>query len=142
VIRAATQEEISRVAELIGYQPTVDARGVAYLAEGKEEPGAMVIYDRWSHNGAEAHVWSCAPGAFFDKKYLQAIFEYPFLQCGRGVVVAVTPSDSAESLALSMALGFRESYRVRDYWKPGVDMVIKEMRKEECKWLETHTRTE
>lgn len=132
MIRAATEYEILRIATLIEYHPTRDAKGVVH--EINRKIAAMVIYDRWSYNGVEAHVYSAAPTGIMHREYLREVFSYPFVQCGRAVVVIITPGDAELSLRLSAALGFKEVYRLRDYWRPGIDMVVKEMRKEECKW--------
>lgn len=135
MIKAASEGDIRHVAEIIGYRPSAGARGIQINESG--QLSAMVIYDRWSHNGAEVHIYSPKSGAWLDKKFLREVFSYPFHTCGKEVLVSVTPGDAEESLAVSKALGFVEICRVADYWKPGVDMVIKEMRKENCRWLPT-----
>lgn len=133
MIRAAAPNEIEDVSKIINYRPSGGARAVATYENGLR---AMVIFDRWSYNGAEAHIYAAKPGALFNRKFLREAFRYVFEQCDRQVLVAVTPGDSEESLRVSKALGFREIGRIEDYWRPGVPMVVKEMRREDCKWLE------
>jgi hypothetical protein len=134
VIRALTFEELKLVAEKIGYEPTHTVRSVAII-NSQGGPLAAVLYDHWCHNSANVHIWSSGPGALFRKEFVHAIFQYPFEDCGRGVLLGITPGDAKESLALSRALGFKEVYRIKDGWKVGVDLVIKEMRKENCRYL-------
>lgn len=97
--------------------------------------GAMVIYDSWTHSAVQCHVYSKGPKYLFKKDFIHAIFAYPFLQCGKTLIYTVTPADSGASLSVSRALGFVESYRQKDGWDVGVDMIVKEMRLENCRWL-------
>jgi hypothetical protein len=127
-------EEVHTIAERIGYEPTHTIRSVA-LVDSQGEPLAAVLYDHWCHNSANVHVWSSGPAALFNKEFVYEIFKYPFEDCGRGVLLGITPSDAKESLAVSRALGFKEVYRIKDGWKVGVDLIIKEMRKEHCRYL-------
>jgi hypothetical protein len=32
-------------------------------------------------------------------------------------------------------MGFRETFRLKNGWDIGVDMVLKEMHRDECRWL-------
>lgn len=132
MIRAAKEDEIRAVADILHYRPSAQARGVVLQSVTLD---AMVIFDRWSYNGAEAHVYSAKPGALLNREFLRESFAYLFNFCNRGVCVSVTPGDNEASLRVSKALGFTEVHRIPDYWSVGVPMVIKEMRKENCVWI-------
>ncbi len=134
MIRAATHDEIERISRAISYAPSRDAKGVCVLEE--ESIGACVLYDHWAHNSVQVHVFAPSLRALFHADTLREIFRYPFVLADRAVLVAVTPADQRGSLAVSGWLGFREKYRIRDGWKVGVDMVLKELRREDCKFLE------
>lgn len=133
MIRALTYEEMQLVAEKLSYVPTNSVRSVA-LADEKAVYAA-VLYDHWTYNSVNVHVYSQGPAHLFNKEFVREIFKYPFEDSGRGVLLAVTPGDAKESLAVSRVLGFKEVYRIRDGWKVGIDMVIKEMRKDQCRYL-------
>jgi hypothetical protein len=94
-----------------------------------------VLYDYWTPNSVNAHIWSRTPKGLFSPGFIREIFVYPFLTCGRGLLIGVTPADCEASLRFSDALGFTEKYRIKDGWSVGTDMVIKEMRREECRWI-------
>lgn len=131
MIRAASQEEImATVGKLpLPYSPSM--RGVT-----NEE--AMVIYDAWTPNAVQVHIYSPGPKSLFRKDFINEIFKYPFEQCGKDLIYSVTPGNAEGSLAISRALGFRETYRMRNGWAVGIDMVVKEMRREECRYLRKH----
>jgi RimJ/RimL family protein N-acetyltransferase len=63
-------------------------------------------------------------------------FSYPFEELGKGVLLAMVSSANVRSLRLTVGVGFRETYRIRDGVLPGVDMVLFEMRRPDCRWLE------
>jgi hypothetical protein len=115
------------------YVPSGRAKGVVILEE--ESLGAGVLYDYWTYNAVQVHVYAPALRVLFAPHVLREIFEYPFLTCNLNLVMAVTPGDQKGSLAVSSWLGFKETYRIRDGWKVGVDMVMKELRREDCRFL-------
>ncbi len=130
MIRAATKEEIESVLPSLPLTYSEDMRGV-------RNDGAMVVYDHWTPAAVQVHIYSRGPAYLFKRDFLRAVFGYPFKQCGRRKLVAVTPANATASLAVSRALGFRETYRIKDGWDVGVDMIVKEMTREECRYLRT-----
>lgn len=93
----------------------------------------MVGFGSWTPNSVSMHVAVEHPIAV--RTLAPAAFEYAFLQAGKKLVVGVTPGDNAKALAFNKHIGFREVYRLKDGWSDGVDMVIQEMHRHECKWL-------
>jgi hypothetical protein len=98
----------------------------------------MVVYDAWTHNAVQAHIYSSGPRFLMDPVFLQEVFTYAFVQCNKGLVYTITPEDAKASLAVSKALGFREVFRQKDGWAIGTDMILKEMRRDECRYLRMH----
>lgn len=131
MIRAATPGEIAYVCGKLPLPYSPAMRGV-------RNDGAMVVYDSWTHNAVQAHIYSTGPRFLMDPKFLREVFSYAFIQCEKGLVYTITPSDAEASLAVSKALGFTEVFRQKDGWKVGIDMVVKEMRRNECKYLRIH----
>lgn len=134
MIRAATHDEIRWVSNLMGYAPGGDARGVVLLE--KEAVAACVLYDYWTFNAVQVHVYAPSLKALFSPSFLHAIFSYPFIEAKRGVLYSVTPGNAKGSLAVSGWLGFKEKYRIMDGWKPGTDMILKELRREHCRFIQ------
>jgi len=93
---------------------------------------AMVGYDGWMDNACCAHIAVEHPAAL--RHVLRAGFRVPFVELGLGVLIAKVLSTNARSLALVKHLGFREVCRGKDWVRPGVDLIVLEMRREECKW--------
>lgn len=93
----------------------------------------MVGYDGWTENAVQAHMAVETPIAW--RALTGPAFAYPFLEAGKSVILAIIPASNARSVKLARRFGFRETYRVRDGWAVGEDLVLLEMRREECRWL-------
>lgn len=94
---------------------------------------AMVAYDDWTPNSCQAHMASTSAIAW--RKLLPHVFSYPFEELGRGLILGTVRGDNTRSLQMAFSLGFREQARVHDGWARGVDLVLIQMRREECGWL-------
>jgi RimJ/RimL family protein N-acetyltransferase len=95
---------------------------------------AMVGYDGWMDNACQIHVALERPSAL--RHVLRPGFRVPFVELGKGVLVAKVLSTNERSLALVKHLGFREVCRGKDWVRVGIDLVVHEMRREECRFLE------
>jgi len=132
MIVALNLPEKSQFLKAISYSPTGGFRAIGQVTDGIVE--AAVGYDHWTPNSVQMHIWIPHPESV-SRKFFQEGFRYPFLTCGRGLVIGITPSNNAPALHFNRRVGFTEVYRMRDGWEPGVDFVVQEMRKENCRWL-------
>lgn len=98
------------------------------------EIDAVVAYNGFTHRICSMHVVGDG-GKWIDRELLRVCFDYVFNQCNRIAVYGHVASDNAAALKLDTHLGFNEVYRIGDAVKDGVDMVILEMRRENCRWL-------
>lgn len=94
----------------------------------------VIAYDCWTESGVQAHMAVDSPVVW--RSLLRPAFAYPFVECGRTLLLGIIPADNAKSCAMAKRLGFRESYRVVDGWSTGTDLVLMQMRRHECRWLE------
>jgi len=93
----------------------------------------MVGYDAWTPNSCAMHVAIEEPIAI--RRLIHKAFEIPFVSFGRGVIFGSVLSTNPRALALDLHLGFRELARLRDAWMVGIDLILLEMRREDCRWL-------
>jgi hypothetical protein len=130
--RAATVDERTWLATRLGFCLTPDARGVAAV----DDIGAiraMVVFDQWTDNAAEAHMCSEDPRAVWP--LMRAALGYFFTTTGRSVLLGRVRASNTKALAFDARVGFRETCRIRDGFAVGDDMVILEMHRDDCRWL-------
>lgn len=129
---AAPREAWSWLTERVGLTPTPSARAIAAVAPDGRVRG-MVLYDGWTENSVEAHMAVDTPAAW--RALVRPAFEYPFVQGGRGVLIGRIRESNVASLRMATHLGFDVLARIRDGAKVGEDLVLVQMRKEDCPWL-------
>ena len=93
----------------------------------------MAGFDGWTPNSVVVTLALDTPVAF--KRLIWALFHFAFVQARRGVLLATVKGSNARSIKLCKHVGMREVYRVRDGITVGEDLVIFEMRREECRWI-------
>ena len=93
----------------------------------------MIGYGAWTANSCLMHIALDNPASL--RSLLKWCFRYVFEQTGRGVAFATVRGTNARSLRLCKRVGFREVYRLRDAVAVGEDMVLFEMRREDCRWI-------
>ncbi len=116
----------------ISYSPTSGFKAIGQFCTGGLV--AAVGYDHWTPNSVQMHIWIPYP-KLVSKKFFREGFRYPFEMCGRGLVIGLTPGNNAAALSFNKRVGFKEVYRMSDAWDVGIDVVVQEMRREDCRWL-------
>lgn len=136
MIQAATPEDILVFSKLVSYKPTSGFRGIKLVKDNVIR--AMVGYDRWAPNSVQMHIYISDKFAM-NHQFVREAFTYPFVTCDKGVAIGVTPADNLDALKFNENIGFVETYRMKDGWDVGVDVVVQEMRRENCRWIKrTH----
>lgn len=133
-VRAAPPEALAWLERRTGCYVTRNARGVeAVRADGTT--AGMVVLDAWMPNSVQAHMAVDTPVAW--RALLPAVAHYVFVYLGKQVLLGLIPEEFIRSARFARAVGFREAYRVRDGWREGEDLLVFEMRREECprRWL-------
>ncbi len=143
LIKPSSENDLIRMCADLPYSPSSGFRGISYVVQSSTL--AVVAYDNWTDNAVFMHCWSQATKPWFDSRYLHEIFTYPFQTCNRGLVIGLTQGDNVPIIEFCRRVGFKETYRIKDGFKLGTDLVIQEMRREDCRWLRSDldgTRTE
>ena len=94
----------------------------------------VIAYDMWTESAVQAHMAVDSPVVW--RSLLRPAFSYPFVEAGRSLILGIIADDNPKSLAMVRRLGFTEKHRVVDGWSVGVDLVVFELRRHECRWLE------
>jgi RimJ/RimL family protein N-acetyltransferase len=97
----------------------------------------MVGFDAWKPNSCQAHI--AMDSRMVGIALARAAFPFVFEFGGRGLILGTVAASNAASIGLALRLGFTMTHAVQDGWAPGVDLVGLELRKENCRWLRSHT---
>lgn len=127
-----THQEIEFI-RAISYSRTGGFRAIGQINDYWELV-ACVGYDCWTPNSVQMHIWIPKPKEV-SRRFFQEGFRYPFEMCRKGLVVGLTPGNNAAALHFNRRVGFKEVYRMKDAWDKGIDVVVQEMRREDCRWL-------
>lgn len=131
LVRAAHPSHYPWLCQRVGCAPTAWFKAIE--AVDGERILAMVGYDRWCRGSVEMCMAADDVRAVLPLR--RPAFSYPFEQAGVDVAWGRVRSDNEKALRLDRALGFREVFRGEGWIAPGVDAVIVEMRRDECRWL-------
>lgn len=107
---------------------TRNAKGFAAWDRGTVV--GVVAYDLWTANSCHAHMCVLKPIAW--RRLVPLVFTAPFET--RGVLIGVIAQSNIRSRTLAVHFGFKETHRIRDGALAGDDLVVYEMRKEDCRY--------
>lgn len=96
---------------------------------------AAAVFDSWSPNSCQSHIIIEDPFVL-RHGFLNWAMNLVFVYNKRNLMTGLTPADNAKALKFNKHIGLREVYRIPEGYKPGVDFVLQEMRKDECRWLQ------
>ena len=131
-VQAMPVERLSWLTSRSGCAFTNTLRGIEAIDEHGRVHGA-IGFDGWMGNAAQMHIALDNPASL--RSLLRPAFHYLFNQVGKDVAIGLIPAHNHRSIGLSTSAGFHETYRLKDGAAPGDDMVLLEMRKEDCRWI-------
>ncbi len=110
-----------------------DTKGILAV-DDEGMPQAICVLDSWSFNSCQIHIW--IENAFVLKHgFAEEVFSYVFNTCERNLIIGVTPADNDKALKFIKHIGFEEISRIKDGYMVGVDYVVTEIRKENCRYI-------
>lgn len=131
-VGAASREDFAWLEEHAGCALDEESSAVKAV-DTRGRIRGMVGFESWTHNSVQAHMAVDTPIAW--RALLPAALGYVFEEAGRGVLLGVIPAYRRDSLRFAQHVGFEVTHRVRDGWAKGVDLLLLELRREDCRWL-------
>lgn len=129
---AAAPEDFAWIAERTGCVPGPGFRAIK-VVDSRGKIRGMVGYDGWTENAVQAHMAVDTPVAW--RSLVRPAFSYPFEEAGRGIILATISARNLRSVHLALRFGFRLLHRIKDGQAVGRDLLLLEMRREQCRWL-------
>jgi len=106
---------------------------VCYNVENNDILAASVM-DNWTKRSCQIHVWIGNPIAI-RHGFLYETFEYIYLITGRKTIFGLTPANNAKAIKFNKHVGFKEIFRLPEAYDEGVDYILFQMDKDECRWF-------
>ena len=136
-VYAAPAEHFGWLCSRTGYVPTPMFQAIEAM-DSKGEIRGMVGYDSFTPNSVQM---SIAVDSMIAVRALAVpAFDYAFNQLGKSLSIGIVSSRNGEALTLNAWLGYQETYRIRDAHSDGIDLVILELRRADCRWLKKDVR--
>lgn len=129
-----SDQEWAWIAERANPVLTSDTKGIVAYDMDTEDIVAMVSFDNWTYNSVQLHLAIEKP-MILRHGMLEEIADYVYTQAERDIILAVIPANNEKSLKLVKNIGLEAVYTVQDGYAKGVDYILLELRKENCRWL-------
>lgn len=129
-LEVASGTAFAWLSERTGVALTHRARGLAAVDAYGQIRGA-VAYDQWAPNSCEAHMAVDTPIAW--RTLLPHVFVYPFSHVG--IIFGLIREGNARSVEMARHLGFRVTKQIHDGWADGENLLLMELRRENCRFL-------
>lgn len=111
-----------------------DTCGIMAIDVDKNETVGACIMDTWAANSVQAHFMVTTP-MLLRHGFIEECFDYLFNERGLKYIYGMVPGDNVRALKINKHMGFTEKTRLGDAWADGIDYVIMELKKENCKYL-------
>jgi len=119
------------VSDRIGIGNSEDMRGIGWERDGEMVAG--VLYNNWNDTSVCMHI--AAEGRHWcSRKFLFAVFDYPFNEAGKRVILGMVGSRNREAMRFDLHVGFKLHTIIPDAHPDG-ELHILTMRREDCRWI-------
>lgn len=110
-----------------------DFQAMGRLSPIKRDLLGVVAYNGFCGNICSMHM--AGDGNWVSRDFIKMAFDYPFNQLGLKAILAPVAATNTKALKFDKHIGFHEIHRLPDGWDDGVDLVLLEMRREDCRYL-------
>ncbi len=111
-----------------------DTCGIMAIDTDKNETVGACIMDTWATNSVQAHFMITSP-MLLRHGFIEECADYLFNERGLKYVYGMVPGKNVRALKINKHMGFTEKARLGDAGVDGVDYVLMELKKENCKYL-------
>lgn len=111
-----------------------DTAGIVGIDLNKNETVAACVMDNWTNNSVQCH-FMVANKMALRHGFLQECLDYIFNVCDKKYIYGMVPGNNEKAIKLNKHMGFTEKVRLKEAFADGVDYIVMEMKRENCKYL-------
>jgi L-amino acid N-acyltransferase YncA len=109
---------------------TSDTGGMVLEKDGRIV--AAGVFDGWTYNAVFMHMMTTNMREVMRSKFLNEVFDYIFTTVGKKKALGLIANNHKPSIRLAKRFGFAEKTRIEDGFDEGNDLVILELKRENC----------
>lgn len=113
---------------------TPTTTGIVAYDEDTGDIKGMAAFDNWTETSVQAHLAIDSP-MVLRHGLIQEMAEYVFNTAGREIILSTVPASNKKSVKIVTHIGMSMVHSIKDGFKLGVDYLLFELRKEDCRWL-------
>jgi hypothetical protein len=117
-----------------------DTCGIMAIDTNTDKIVGAVIFDNWTDNSVQTHFIVTTP-MLLRHGFLEYAYTFIFVEKGCKFMYGLVPSNNHKACTLNKHMGFTEKTRMTDAYADGVDFILMELKRENCKFL-TNTLSE
>ena len=117
--------------------PSMDFQAFGTVSKRDELMGVVAYNGFWGH---VCSMHTAGVGNWITRPLIWRSFDYPFRQLELKAVLAPVAAHNERALKLNRRLGFKDIHVVKDGWDDGDDLIILQMKPEECIWFSKFDR--
>lgn len=112
-----------------------DTGGMVAFNEETDELIGACIWDHWTINGVQCHIFSVNSLEINKSNLIFEVFDYIFNVRKRSLIYSFICADNKKAFKRIKTMGFTEDYRLKQGWDDDTDLVLVSLRKENCNYL-------
>ena len=112
-----------------------DTCGIIAIDDDTGEKLAVCVMDNWTHNSVQCHI-AVPKVMVLRHNFLECCCDFIFNEVGLSKMYGQVPSNRPKAVKFNEHMGFTEKFRLEEAHAKGVDYIIMEMTKENCKYLQ------
>jgi RimJ/RimL family protein N-acetyltransferase len=124
------------VLEQVSILQCEDTRGIMAIDEDTNTTLGAVIVDNILPNSAQVHGMVADP-ALYNLGFMDEVCDYVFNVVGVNVAFGMCIASNKKGIKATERLGFKECARMKDAYAEGIDYVVMELKRADCKHLLT-----
>lgn len=118
----------------VGIIQCEDTTGIIAIDLDTNTTVGACVMDNWTPNSVQAHFMVSTP-LVLRHGFIEDCFDFVFNVKQCRYMYGLVPANNEKALKLNKHMGFTERLRLPEAYADGVDYVVMEMKKENCKYL-------
>ena len=112
-----------------------DTTGIMAIDLDKNETVGACIMDNWTQNSVQCHFMLTNP-LVLRHQFLECCCDFVFNRSNVARVYALVPANIEKAIKLNLHMGFTIKSRLEEAFEVGVDYLLMEWKRENCKFIE------